>query len=62
MAKVSFFENFDFYPLWPSKSVLIAYKAGQTYENVRREAADQAVAAGLAREDKGPRRRRSRSA
>lgn len=56
MARVYFTKNFDFYPLWPSKVVLQAYRAGSAY-TVKRECADQAVAGGFGAEEKAPRRR-----
>jgi len=58
MPKATFHRDHEFYPRWPSKTVLIAYRAGETYENMTRRAVDDAVAAEAAIEDKAPRRRR----
>jgi len=57
MARVYFTRDFDFYPFAPSKSVLVAHKAGQSY-TVKRDCADQAIAGGYGIEEKPPRRRR----
>lgn len=56
MAKVTFTERFDYRP---APNVWITYPAGATREDVRREAADQAIAVGKAVEHKTPRRRRN---
>lgn len=56
MAKVTFTQRFDYRP---NRSTWITYSAGQTYDNVPRKAADEAVALGKAKEDKAPRRRKT---
>jgi hypothetical protein len=61
MARVYFTRNFDYYPRWPSKNVLVAYRAGQSY-TVKRECAEQAVGVGCGIEEKPPARKRSRKA
>lgn len=58
MAKVTFTERFDYRP---SPNVWITYRAGETREDVRREAADQAIAEGKAVEVKAPRRRKPKA-
>lgn len=57
MARVNFVRDFDYYPLWPSKSVLQVFKGGQEY-TVKRECADEAIAAGAGIEVKPPARRK----
>ncbi len=54
MARFTFTKNFDYRP---APGVVIAFKAGHTYPNVRRECVDQAIGANAGREDKAPRRR-----
>jgi hypothetical protein len=58
MARVTFVRTHRYYPRWPSKAVYIEYLAGQTYDNVRRECADQAIAEGAGIENRTTRRRR----
>ena len=53
MANVTFTANFDYKP---NRNTVIAYKSGWTGA-VRRECANQAIAAGKAYELKAPRRR-----
>ncbi len=55
MAKVTFTQRFDYRP---QPDTWITYEAGRTYDNVRRAAADQAIAEGRATEDKAVRRRK----
>jgi hypothetical protein len=57
MARVNFVRDFDYYPLFPSKSVLIPHKAGEEY-TVTRKCADEAIAAGAGIEVKPPARRK----
>lgn len=54
MAKVTFTARFDYRP---RRNIWITYDAGQTYDNVPRKAADQAMTEGKAYEHRGVRRR-----
>lgn len=54
MAKMTFTERFDYRP---TRSTWITYNAGQTYDNVPRRAANEAMAEGKAYEDAETRRR-----
>lgn len=58
MARVNFVQTFRYYPLWPSKLTFHEFKAGQEY-TVKRECAEQAIAAGAGIEVKPPRRRKA---
>ena len=55
MARVTFTRNFDYKPT-PRR--MFCYRAGESY-TVKRECADQAIAAGAAIEEKAPRRRKT---
>ena len=57
MARVYFTKPFDYYPLFPSKTVLIAYKAG-TEHTVKQDCAEQAINAGHAIKRPAPRRKK----
>lgn len=61
MARVSFTKTFRYYPLWPSKQTYTEFKAGNEY-TVKRECADQAIAAAAGVEIKPPRRRKTADA
>lgn len=52
MARARFTADFDYRP---TQQVVIAYRAGNEYGNMKREAVDQAVAAGKAVEIKAAR-------
>ena len=58
MARVFFTKDFTYKP---KPNVAIAYRADNEYPNVRREAADQAIAAGAAVERTTSRRRKAKS-
>lgn len=51
MPKITFTDNFDFWPAASKGNVSIAYKKGMT-RNVTSECADKALAAGKAKEVK----------
>lgn len=49
MPRVKFSADFDYYPLG-ARGPIIVYRAGNTYDNVKREACRLAVAAGKGEE------------
>lgn len=53
MARVKFTQNYDYRPSG-APGVTIAYKAGKSYSNVKREAADLAVMLGKGEELRPP--------
>lgn len=58
MARVYFTKNFDYYPLAPRKTVLIAYEAGKEY-TVKQDCAEQAIAGKFGIKRPPPRRRKA---
>lgn len=58
MPRVYFSKDFDYYPHWPSRNVLIAYRAGSDHV-VKQACADAAITSGAAIKPPTQRRRKA---